>query len=131
MTFYVGGVLQDGGGGGAALPSGCSTLVAVQDVAAAGLSSDLVLTANAFVTLLRFTDGAGPSLDGIVSSGGAFRIVVILSPGSSVQVVDYTTSASGANNRFGTAALLGAPEHGGVYAYDPTSLRWVNCGHTW
>jgi hypothetical protein len=130
MSFYVGGVLQ-GGGGGVALPAGCSVLSAVQDVAAAGLTSDLVLTDNAFITVLRFTDGVGPSLDGIISSGGAFRLVVILSPGSSLQVVDHWTSASGANNRIGTAALLGGTEQGGVFAYDPTSLRWVTCGHTW
>lgn len=113
----------------AALPTGCSTLAAVQDVAAAGLTSDLALAANAFVTLLRFTNGVGPSLDGVVSGGGAFRILIIRPSAASVQVVDHTTSASAAANRFETAVLLGSTGAGGIWAYDPTSLRWVNLGH--
>lgn len=129
MTFYVGGVLQ--GGGGAALPPGCSTLAAVQDVATAGLISDLALTANAFVTLLRFTDGVGPHLDGIVSDGGAFRLVVLHPSASSLQVVDYATSASAAANQFDSPALLGNPLQAGIFAYDPTSQRWMTLGHTW
>jgi nucleoside-diphosphate-sugar epimerase len=62
---------------GASLPTGCSTLAAVQDVAAAGLTSNLALTDNAFITLLRFTDAVAPQVDGIVSGSGAFRIVII------------------------------------------------------
>ncbi len=127
MTFYVGGVLQDGGG--AALPPGCSTLAAVQDVAAAGLTSDLVLAANAFVTLLRFTAAVAPQLDGIVSGGGAFRIVIIRPSAASVQVNDYTTSVSAAANQFETSVTLAATGAGGIWAYDPTSLRWINLGH--
>lgn len=114
---------------GASLPTGCDTLAAVQNVATAGLTSDLALTANAFVTLLRFTDGVGPSLDGVVSGGGAFRILIIRPTASTVQVVDHTTSASAVANRFETAVLLGSTGAGGIWAYDPTSLRWVNLGH--
>lgn len=114
---------------GASLPTGCSTLAAVQDVATAGLTSDLALTANAFITLLRFTDGVGPSVDGLVSGGGAFRIVVILPSASSVQIVDYTTSASAAANQFETGVTLASTGAGGIWAYDPTSLRWINLGH--
>ena len=114
---------------GASLPTGCSTLAAVQDVATAGLTSDLALTDNAFITLLRFTDGVGPSLDGIVSGSGAFRIVIIRPSAASVQVNDYTTSVSAAANMFETAVTLAATGAGGIWAYDPTSLRWINLGH--
>lgn len=113
---------------GASLPTGCSTLAAVQNVATAGLTSDLALTDNAFITLLRFTDGVGPSLDGIVSGSGAFRIVIIRSA-ASVQVNDYTTSVSAAANMFETAVTLASTGAGGIWAYDPTSLRWINLGH--
>jgi hypothetical protein len=114
---------------GAALPTGCSALAAVQDVATAGLTSDLVLTANAFVTLLRFTDAVAPQLDGIVSGSGAFRIVIIRPSAASVAIVDYTTSVSSAANQFETAVTLASPIAGGIWAYDPTSLRWINLGH--
>lgn len=113
----------------ASLPTGCSALAAVQDVATAGLTSDLALTANAFVTLLRFTDAVAPQLDGIVSDGGAFRIVIIRPSAASVQINDYTTSVSAAANQFETAVTLAAPGAGGIWAYDPTSLRWINLGH--
>jgi hypothetical protein len=115
--------------GGASLPTGCSTLAAVQDVATAGLTSDLALTANAFVTLLRFTDAVAPQVDGIVSGGAAFRIVIIRPSAASVQVNDYTTSVSAAANQFETAVTLATTGAGGIWAYDPTSLRWINLGH--
>ncbi len=118
-----------GAASGAALPAGCSALTAVQDVATAGLSSNLALAANAFITLLRFTDGVGPSLDGVVSAGGAFRIIVIRPSASSVQIVDYTTSASAGANQFETGVTLATTGAGGIWAYDPTSLRWINLGH--
>lgn len=127
MTQYIGGVLQ--GGAGAALPAGCSVLTAVQDVATAGLTSDLALTANAFVTLLRFTDAVAPQVDGIVSGSGAFRIVIIRPSAASVAIVDYTTSVSSAANRFETAVTLASTGAGGIWAYDPTSARWINLGH--
>jgi hypothetical protein len=114
---------------GASLPTGCSTLAAVQDVAAAGLTSDLALTANAFITLLRFTDAVAPQVDGIVSGSGAFRIVIIRPSAASVAIVDYTTSASAAANQFETAVTLATTGAGGIWAYDPTSLRWINLGH--
>lgn len=114
---------------GASLPTGCSTLAAVQDVATAGLSSDLSLTANAFITLLRFTDAVAPQVDGIVSGSGAFRIVIIRPSAASVAIVDYTTSVSSAANQFETAVTLAATGAGGIWAYDPTSLRWINLGH--
>lgn len=114
---------------GASLPTGCSTLAAVQDVATAGLTSDLALTANAFVTLLRFTDAVAPQVDGIVSGGAAFRIVIIRPSAASVAIVDYTTSASSAANQFETAVTLASTGAGGIWAYDPTSLRWINLGH--
>lgn len=113
----------------AALPTGCSALAAVQDVAAAGLTSDLALTDNAFITLLRFTDAVAPSVDGIVSGSGAFRIVIIRPSAASVAIVDYTTSVSAAANQFETAVTLAATGAGGIWAYDPTSLRWINLGH--
>jgi hypothetical protein len=115
----------------ASMPTGCSTLVAVQDVATAGLTSDLALTANAFITLLRFTHGVGPSIDGIISGSGAFRFVIIRPSVSSVQIYDYTTSASSAANQFETAVALSTPGAGGTFAYDPTSARWINLGHQW
>lgn len=117
--------------GGASLPTGCSTLAAVQDVATAGLTSDLALTANAFVTLLRFTDAVAPQVDGIVSGGGAFRFIVIRPSAASVQVVDYATSASAAANQFDSPVLLANPLQAGIFAYDPTSARWMTLGHTW
>lgn len=113
---------------GASLPTGCSTLTAVQNVATAGLTSDLALTANAFITLLRFTDVLGQSLDGIVSGSGAFRIVIIRPTITTVQVVDYSTSVSAAANQFESSTLMAAVSQGGVWAYDPTSLRWINFG---
>lgn len=116
---------------GASLPTGCSTLAAVQDVAAAGLTSDLVLTANAFITLLRFTDGGASSLDGVVSGSGAFRFLVIRPATSSVQIVEYITSASAAANQFESAVALSVAQYGGIFAYDPTSQRWLTLGHTW
>jgi hypothetical protein len=115
----------------ASMPTGCSTLVAVQDVATAGLTSDLALTANAFITLLRFTHSVGPSIDGIISGSGAFRFVIIRPSVSSVQIYDYTTSASSAANQFETAVALSTPGAGGTFAYDPTSARWINLGHQW
>lgn len=124
-------IVDAGVPGGAALPPGCSTLVAVQDVATGGVISDLALTANAFITMLRFTDALNPQIDGIVSGSGAFRVAVLRPSGSTLQIVDYTTSVSGASNRFGTGTLLNNAEHGGAYVYDPTSLRWINIGHTW
>ena len=114
---------------GASLPTGCSTLAAVQDVAAAGLTSNLALTDNAFITLLRFTDAVAPQVDGIVSGSGAFRIVIIRPSAASVAIVDYTTSASSAANQFETAVTLASTGAGGIWAYDPTSLRWINLGH--
>ncbi len=114
---------------GAALPTGCSVLAATQDVATAGLTSDLALTDNAFITLLRFTDAVAPSVDGIVSGSGAFRIVVIRPSAASVAIVDYTTSVSSAANQFETAVTLASTGAGGIWAYDPTSLRWINLGH--
>jgi hypothetical protein len=117
--------------GGASLPTGCSTLAAVQDVATAGLTSDLALTANAFITLLRFTDGGASSLDGVASGSNAFRFLVIRPVTSSVQIVDYSTSASAAANQFESAAALSVAQHGGIFAYDPTSQRWLTLGHTW
>jgi hypothetical protein len=114
---------------GASLPTGCSTLAAVQNVATAGLSSNLVLTDNAFITLLRFTDAVAPQVDGIVSGSGAFRIVIIRPSAASVQVNDYTTSVSAAANQFETAVTLATTGAGGIWAYDPTSLRWINLGH--
>lgn len=131
LTTVAGVAAWAAAAGGASLPTGCSTLAAVQDVAAAGLTSDLALTANAFITLLRFTDAGGPSLDGIVSDGGAFRFVVIRPSAASVQVVDYTTSASAAANQFDSAVLLANPLQAGIFAYDPTSQRWMTLGHTW
>jgi hypothetical protein len=115
----------------AALPTGCSTLTAVQDVATAGLTSDLALTANAFITLLRFTDGGASSLDGVVSASGSFRFLVIRPVTSSVQIVDYGSSASAAANQFESPAALSVAQHGGIFAYDPTSQRWLTLGHTW
>jgi hypothetical protein len=117
--------------GGAALPTGCSTFAAVQDVATAGLTSDLALTANAFITLLRFTDGGASSLDGVASGSNAFRFLVIRPVTSSVQIVDYGSSASAAANQFESAAALSVAQHGGIFAYDPTSQRWLTLGHTW
>jgi hypothetical protein len=114
---------------GASLPTGCSTLAAVQNVAAAGLTSNLALTDNAFITLLRFTDAVAPQVDGIVSGSGAFRIVIIRPSAASVAIVDYTTSASSAANQFETAVTLASTGAGGIWAYDPTSLRWINLGH--
>lgn len=114
---------------GASLPTGCSTLAAVQNVATAGLTSDLALTDNAFITLLRFTDAVAPQVDGIVSGSGAFRIVIIRPSAASVAIVDYTTSASSAANQFETAVTLASTGAGGIWAYDPTSLRWINLGH--
>lgn len=124
-------IVDAGVPGGGSLPYGCSTLAAVQDVATGGVISDLVLTANAFITLVRFTDALGPQIDGIVSGSGAFRIVVLRGVGSSLQVNDYTTSLSAAANQFTTSVSLAASGYGGVWVYDPTTQKWVNTGHTW
>jgi hypothetical protein len=64
-----------------------------------------------------------------VWGSGAFRIVIIRPSAASVQVVDYTTSVSAAANQFETAVTLATTGAGGIWAYDPTSLRWINLGH--
>jgi hypothetical protein len=117
--------------GFATLPTNCSVLAAVQDVTSSGTISDLALTANAFITLLRFTDATNPQVDGVISGSGAFRIIIIRPSTSSVQIVDYTTSVSSAANQFETSVNLAITGAGGTFAYDPTSARWINLGHQW